>query len=34
LVGDIVTIPPGRFQTAYDPDGNMLGLFEPAQGPK
>ena len=34
LVGDIVTIPPGRFQIDYDPDGNTLGLFEPAQGPK
>ena len=33
-VGDIVTIPPGRFQIAYDPDGNTVGLFEPAQGPK
>jgi predicted enzyme related to lactoylglutathione lyase len=27
-----VAIPPGRFQYATDPDGNSLGLFEPAGG--
>ena len=30
--GDIITIPPGRFQCAQDPDGNAIGLFEPAKG--
>lgn len=25
-----VTIPPGRFVYALDPDGNSIGLFEPA----
>ncbi|MGB5556472.1 MAG: VOC family protein [Paracoccaceae bacterium] len=25
-----VTIPPGRFVYATDPDGNSIGLFEPA----
>ena len=25
-----VTIPPGRFVYAQDPDGNSIGLFEPA----
>ena len=30
--GDIVTIPPGRFQCALDPDGNSIGLYEPAKG--
>lgn len=30
LIGDIVTIPPGRFHYATDPDGNSIGLFEPA----
>lgn len=29
--GDIVTIPPGRFVYATDPDGNSIGLFEPAR---
>jgi len=28
---DPITIPPGRFVYAIDPDGNSLGLFEPAQ---
>ena len=32
VIGDIVTIPPGRFQCAQDPDGNAIGLFEPAKG--
>jgi uncharacterized protein len=25
-----ITIPPGRFAYALDPDGNSIGLFEPA----
>ena len=25
-------IPPGRFQYVTDPDGNSIGLFEPAKG--
>ncbi len=25
----VITIPPGRFAYAQDPDGNSLGLFEP-----
>lgn len=29
LVGQVVEIPPGRFQYATDPDGNSIGLFEP-----
>jgi len=29
---DPVAIPPGRFQYALDPDGNSIGLFEPAKG--
>ena len=29
VIGDIVTIPPGRFVYANDPDGNSIGLFEP-----
>lgn len=28
LVGDPITIPPGRFIYASDPDGNSIGLFE------
>ena len=28
--GPIITIPPGRFQYATDPDGNSIGLFQPA----
>ena len=31
VIGDIVTIPPGRFVYANDPDGNSIGLFEPAK---
>ena len=27
--GEIITIPPGRFVYASDPDGNSIGLFEP-----
>ncbi len=30
ILGPIITIPPGRFVYALDPDGNSLGLFEPA----
>lgn len=29
VLGEIVTIPPGRFAYATDPDGNSIGLFEP-----
>ncbi len=28
VVSPIVTIPPGRFAYATDPDGNSIGLFE------
>ena len=31
VIGDIITIPPGRFVYAKDPDGNSIGLFEPAK---
>ncbi len=31
VIGEIVTIPPGRFVYAKDPDGNSIGLFEPAE---
>jgi len=30
VVSDPITIPPGRFAYATDPDGNSIGLFEPA----
>ena len=30
VVSPIVTIPPGRFFYAIDPDGNSVGLFETA----
>jgi predicted enzyme related to lactoylglutathione lyase len=30
--GEIVSMPFGRFQYGTDPDGNSLGLFEPAKG--
>lgn len=30
IVSDPATIPPGRFVYARDPDGNSIGLFEPA----
>ena len=30
VVSPVITIPPGRFAYATDPDGNSLGLFEPA----
>jgi predicted enzyme related to lactoylglutathione lyase len=30
VVSPIVTIPPGRFAYALDPDGNSIGLFEVA----
>lgn len=29
VVSDPITIPPGRFAYATDPDGNSIGLFEP-----
>lgn len=29
ILCDPITIPPGRFVYAIDPDGNSLGLFEP-----
>ncbi|MHC0053271.1 VOC family protein [Actibacterium sp. D379-3] len=28
-VSPIITIPPGRFAYAQDPDGNSIGLFQP-----
>ena len=31
VLGEIITIPPGRFVYATDPDGNSIGLFEPAK---
>lgn len=31
LKSDAITIPPGRFIYAEDPDGNSLGLFEAAK---
>ena len=31
VLGEIITIPPGRFVYAKDPDGNSIGLFEPAK---
>ena len=30
IIGEVHQIPPGRFIYATDPDGNSLGLFEPA----
>ena len=30
VLGEPVTIPAGRFVYATDPDGNSIGLFEPA----
>ncbi len=30
VVSPVITIPPGRFAYALDPDGNSIGLFEPA----
>ena len=29
VVSPIITIPPGRFCYATDPDGNSIGLFQP-----
>ncbi len=29
ILGEIISIPPGRFIYAKDPDGNSIGLFEP-----
>jgi predicted enzyme related to lactoylglutathione lyase len=31
VVSPAIQIPPGRFAYATDPDGNSLGLFEPAK---
>jgi len=31
VLGETITIPPGRFVYATDPDGNSIGLFEPAR---
>lgn len=28
--GPLLSIPPGRYQMIHDPDGNRIGLFEPA----
>lgn len=28
VLGDVITIPPGRFQYIQDIDGNSIGLFE------
>ena len=32
LIHEPITIPPGRFQYATDPDGNSIGLFEANKG--
>lgn len=32
VISDPITIPPGRFAYATDPDGNSIGLFESAKG--
>lgn len=32
VIGEAITIPPGRFVYAKDPDGNSIGLFEPRAG--
>lgn len=29
VLSDPITIPPGRFVMALDPDGNQIGLFQP-----
>jgi predicted enzyme related to lactoylglutathione lyase len=29
VLSPVITIPPGRFAYATDPDGNSIGLFEP-----
>ncbi|MEZ5910850.1 MAG: VOC family protein [Paracoccaceae bacterium] len=31
ILGEPITIPPGRFAYATDPDGNSIGLFESAK---
>jgi len=31
VLGEIISIPPGRFVYATDPDGNSIGIFEPAR---
>lgn len=30
VASPVITIPPGRFAKVIDPDGNSIGLFEPA----
>ena len=30
IASPVITIPPGRFAKIVDPDGNSIGLFEPA----
>jgi uncharacterized protein len=30
VISPVITIPPGRFAKIEDPDGNSIGLFEPA----
>ncbi len=30
IASPVITIPPGRFAKIEDPDGNSIGLFEPA----
>lgn len=30
VASPVITIPPGRFAKIVDPDGNSIGLFEPA----
>ena len=32
IKGDAISMPFGRFQYGEDPDGNSIGLFEPAKG--
>ncbi len=31
VISEAITIPPGRFAYGIDPDGNSIGLFEPAK---
>ena len=33
IVGDIITIPPGRFFYSIDLDGNSIGFFSPTNAP-
>ena len=32
IEGDVVSMPFGRFRYGTDPDGNSIGMFEPAKG--